>query len=136
MGGLDLPKADCAAFACVLSARGAGDRPREVRGGQQGGKLCNLHLLASEGAGVEGGLSMELTFQCLMLRHAESAPAEEVGDTLKPPRALRRMFPESRMREIRPSGLMRGGSWLTHLGQLLLTLPPWARLLGAALVLD
>jgi hypothetical protein len=34
------------------------------------------------------------------------------------------MFPESRMREIRPSGLMRGGSWLTHLGQLLPTLPP------------
>ena len=31
------------------------------------------------------------------------------------------------MREIRPSGLMRGGSWLTHLGQLLPTLPPFAR---------
>ena len=43
------------------------------------------------------------------------------------PIALRRMFPESRMREIRPSGLMRGGSWLTHLGQLLPTLPPSAR---------
>ena len=65
-----------------------------------------------------------------MLRHAESAPEEEVGDTLKPPIALRRMFSESRMREIRPSGLMRGGSWLTHLGQLLPTLPPSARLLG------
>ena len=30
------------------------------------------------------------------------------------------------MREIRPSGLMRGGSWLTHLGQLLPTLSPFA----------
>jgi len=40
---------------------------------------------------------------------------------------LRRMFSESRMREIRPSGLMRGGSWLTHLGPLLPTLPPSAR---------
>ena len=58
-----------------------------------------------------------------MLRHAESSRAEEVDDAVKPPIALRRMFSESRMREIRPSGLMRGGSWLTHLGQLLPTLP-------------
>ena len=43
------------------------------------------------------------------------------------PIALRRMFSESQMREIRPSGLMRGASWLTHLGQLLPTLPPSAR---------
>ena len=25
---------------------------------------------------------MELTFQCLMVRHAESSPEDEVGDTL------------------------------------------------------
>ena len=31
------------------------------------------------------------------------------------------------MREIRPSGLLRGGSWPTHLGELLPTLPPLAR---------
>ena len=47
MGGLDLPKADCAALVGVLSARGAWNRPHEVRGV----KLCNLHLLASEGVG-------------------------------------------------------------------------------------
>ena len=63
----------------------------------------------------------------LVLRHAEIPPAEEAVDTLKPPIALRRMFSESRMREIRLSGLMRGGSWLTHLGQLLPALPPLAR---------
>ncbi len=34
------------------------------------------------------------------------------------------------MREIRLSGLMRGGSWLTHLGQLLPTLPPSAQAVG------
>lgn len=33
------------------------------------------------------------------------------------------MFPESRMRQIRTSGLMRGGSWPTLFGQLLPTLP-------------
>ena len=51
MGGLDLPKTDCAALVGVLSARGAWNRPLEVRGGNKGGKICNLHLLASEGAG-------------------------------------------------------------------------------------
>ena len=40
------------------------------------------------------------------------------------PIALRRIFSESRMREIRPSVLIRGGSWLTRLSQLLTTLLP------------
>ena len=36
------------------------------------------------------------------------------------------------MQEIRPSGLMRGGSWLTHLGQLLPSLPPFALPISSA----
>ena len=48
------------------------------------------------------------------------------SDVRVAPIALRRRFSESRMREIRPSGLMRGGSRLTHLGQLLPTPPPLA----------
>jgi hypothetical protein len=38
------------------------------------------------------------------------------------PIALRQVFSKSRMREIRPSGLMRGGGWPTHLGLLTATL--------------
>ena len=39
------------------------------------------------------------------------------------PIVLRRMFSESRMRENRLSGLMRGGSWPTYVGPFLPTLP-------------
>ena len=40
---------------CCIGGRSLGsggqERLREVRGGNKGGKICNLHLLASEGAG-------------------------------------------------------------------------------------